>query len=342
MAEVLVEVTRRPIVESRHWGHVAVCNSKGELIAKVGDVNTKSYIRSACKPIQALNIFALGAADKWDFTDKEYAIFCSSHYGEPEHQEVILGLLDKLGCEIDDLLTGTPHSIRPAYYEQQLRENHILKPYNSDCSGKHCGFLAGCIDKGYPIANYNEPDHPLQQDVLNIVSEVFGYPAEEIEIGVDGCGVPVHGMPLINMAMGYARFTTTENLPEKYRHGAEVLFNAMNAAPEMVAGVGGFCTELLRATKGRLIGKVGAEAIYCIGVKDKDLGIAIKVEDGNLYRPLFCTAMEVLNQLGLLSGEEKEALKLFARPPVLNDHKLVVGEVRPAFKLEFTGKKIRS
>ena len=73
-------------------------------------------------------------------------------------------------------------------------------------------------------------------------------------------------------------------------------------------------------------------------VKDKDLGIAIKVEDGNIYRPLSCAAMEVLNQLGLLSEEENEELRAFAHPAVLNDHKWVVGEVRPALKLEFAGK----
>lgn len=29
----------------------------------------------------------------------------------------------------------------------------------------------------------------------------------------------------------------------------------MNRAPEMVAGTGGFCTELIRHTKGKLVGK---------------------------------------------------------------------------------------
>ena len=338
MAEILVEVTRGPIVESRHYGDVAVCNGKGELIAYKGDPEFVTYIRSACKPIQALNRFCSGSAEKWVFTQKEYAIMCSSHYGEPMHQEVILELLDKIGCTLDDLQTGTPYSIRPAYYEQQLREHHVLKPYNSDCSGKHCGFLSDCIASGYPTEGYTRPDHPVQKDVLRIVSEVADLPAEQIAIGIDGCSVPVHGMPLHNMAKAYARFSTPENLPEKYRRGAKILADAMNAEPDMLAGPGGFCTEFLRATHGRFVGKLGAEAVYCVGVRGRDLGIAVKIEDGNMMRPLYPAVMSVLDQLGLLSDEEKAALKQFTEPPVINDHGWTVGSVRPVFRLNFTGK----
>ena len=338
MPECLVEVTRGPIVESRHYGSVAVCNSKGEIIAKAGDPEIVTYIRSACKPLQALNRFCSGAAEKFDFTTKEYAIMCSSHYGEPMHQEVILGLLEKIGCSLDDLLTGAPYSIRPDYYKEQLWDHHELKPYNSDCSGKHCGFLADCIASGYPKAGYNKPDHPLQKDVLKIVSEITEVPEHEIAIGVDGCSVPVHGLPLKNMAMAYAKFSTSEKLPEKYRKGAQILADAMNAEPDMLAGPGGFCSEFLKATHGKFVGKLGAEAVYCVGVRGKDLGIAVKIDDGNMYRPLYPAVMSVLDQLGLLTDQEKEALKPFIEPPILNDHGNEVGVVRPAFKLEFTGR----
>ena len=335
MVDILAEVTRSGIVESRHYGHVAVCSSNGDILAHAGDPEMVTFIRSACKPMQALILFESGAADKFDFTDKEFAIMCSSHYGEPIHQEVILGLLGKIGCTMDDLETGCPYSIRPAYFEQQLRENIEMKPYNSDCSGKHCGFLAGCIAAGYPTKGYYEPDHPLQQDVLKIVSDITGVAAEDIGIGTDGCGVPVHALPLKNMAMAYARFTSPENLPEKYRAGAARLFDAMNAEPDMVAGPGGFCTELIRACGGRLIGKIGAEAVYCVGFKDKDLGVVVKVDDGNMLRAIPPVVVSVLDQLGMLSSSEKAALKDlgFARPQIINDHGRPVGEVRAAVSL---------
>lgn len=336
MPELLAEVTRGSIVESRHYGHVAVCDSAGHLIAYAGEPETVTYIRSAAKPIQALNVFLSGAYDRFRFTHQELAIMCSSHYGETMHEEVILRILEKLNLPMEALLCGSPLSIQSDLRNRQLWEHHDLKPYNSDCSGKHCGFLASCLAKGYPIEDYNQPNHPLQRDILEIVSDITSVPENDIAIGVDGCGVPVHGIPIWNMAMAYARITNTAHLPEKYRFGADTIFTAMNAAPEMVAGTGGFCTELIKNTHGKLIGKLGAEAIYCVGIKGRDIGIAVKIEDGEYHRPLYPVVMSVLQQLDLLTQEEAEALKIFAVPPIVNDLGRKVGMTRPAFRMKIS------
>ena len=50
MSVVLAEVKRGAVVESRHYGSVAVVNGKGELVASAGDVDFLTYIRSAAKP----------------------------------------------------------------------------------------------------------------------------------------------------------------------------------------------------------------------------------------------------------------------------------------------------
>jgi len=292
-------------------------------------------MRSAAKPIQALNIFLSGAYDRFRFTPKETAIMCASHYGEPMHQEVILGILKKLNLPVEALLCGSPLSIQADMSRRQLWQHHELKPYNSDCSGKHCGFLASCLAKGYPIEDYNQPNHPLQRDVLKVFSDITGVPESDIVIGVDGCGVPVHGIPVRNMAAAFAKISNTDNLPEKYRFGADTIFAAMNAAPEMVAGTGGFCTELTKNTHEKLIGKLGAEAIYCVGIKGRDIGIAVKIEDGEYHRPLYPVVMSVLSQLDLLTREESEALKAFAEPPIINALGSTVGITRPAFKLKY-------
>ena len=334
MSEILVEITRGPIAESVQRGHVAVCNAKGELIAWAGDPDTVTYMRSAAKPIQALNIFLSGAQERYQFEQKELSIACASHYGEEFHQKTILGMLEKLGLDLSDLLCGHTYSISEEVKNRQLREHFKLDNYNSDCSGKHCGFLAACLVKGYSIKGYNSPDHPLQKDILQVMSEVCEVPAEEIPIGVDGCSVPVHALPVKNMAIGFAREANPEYLPEKYREGAGKLYDAMNAHPEMVAGTHGFCTELMEKTHGKLFGKLGAEGVYCIGIRDKNLGIAVKMEDG-IFRGMYPTVISVLDQLGLLTGEEKESLKEWARPRVRNVPGTVVGEIRPVFTLHY-------
>lgn len=332
MSAPLVEVTRGGFVESRHYGSVAVTNSRGELLASLGDPNFVTFIRSSCKPFQAMNAIFSGAAERYAFTKEEFAILCSSHYGEDDHRAVVDGILQKIGLPRTALLCGKPLSISAPYCARQLRENIELLETNSDCSGKHSGFLAVCRHKGYPIENYNAPDHPMQRELLAILSHMFCLPEEEILVAVDGCGVPVHGMPLASMARAYARLTTPDVLDEPYRSAAETLVDAMVSHPHLIAGTGGFCTELMTHTKGRLCGKIGAEAVYCIGVRGKDLGIAVKVEDGN-FRALHPAVMEVLRQLDLVTEEELQLLSRFAAPTIKNDLGAVVGTIRPCFTL---------
>ena len=91
MSEPLVNVTRGPIVESVHYGDIAVVDHTGRLLAFAGDPYRVTYLRSAAKPLQALNVLLSGAADRFAFTDEELAIMCASHYGEDYHQKVIQG-----------------------------------------------------------------------------------------------------------------------------------------------------------------------------------------------------------------------------------------------------------
>lgn len=334
MASVLAEITRGEVVESRHYGNIAVADGEGRLVAFQGGPETVAYMRSAAKPMQALNVILSGADEEFSLTDKELAIICASHYGEDFHREVIDGILKKLGLPLEALLCGSPLSTSPSYRKKQLEEHCKLTPANSDCSGKHCGFLAVCRKKGYSTGDYNSPEHPLQKEVLKIISDFTAVPEGEIKIGVDGCSVPVHAVPLKNMATAYAKFATPNFAPEIYRNGCVRLFNAMNAYPEMIAGSGGFCTEFLRATDGKFIGKLGAEAVYLIGVKNENLGIAVKIDDGST-RALYPVVLSVLDALGLINEREKEALNSFYCVPVLNNLGSEVGKIRPTVNLTF-------
>lgn len=333
MSEFLVDVIRGNLVESRHRGDAVVVNSAGKVLAYVGDPYHVSYLRSSAKPIQALNVVLSGAAEKFSFSDKEIAIMCASHYGEDFHRKTIMGMLDKFGLDLDSLLCGSPISIDFEYAMKLAAAGHKFDQANSDCSGKHCGFIAACLTKGYHIENYDHPDHPLQKDVTEVISKMCEIPVEKIVIGEDGCGVPVHGMPLFNMALGFAKLANPENLSPEYKKACERIFRAMNAAPEMLAGTNGFCSELVRHTHGKLIAKLGAEAVYCVGIKGTDMGIAVKIEDGEYHRALNPAVMSILIQLGALSNEEITALSQFISPKNINHHNHVVGEIKPVFDL---------
>jgi len=335
MSEQLVEVSRGDIVECIHRGDIAITNASGQLLASVGDPQKITYFRSAAKPLQALNVFLSGAHEKYRFSAAEIAVICSSHYAEPFHLEAVSAILEKAGLSEQHVLGGVVTSLNPQYALQLAKENVTLTPLFSDCSGKHAGMLATCVHNNYDLKSYLLADHPVQKEILGIIAEMCGIKAAEIAIGIDGCSAPVHALPLANMAIGFARLANHNYAPQPYRVAAETIFCAMNERPEMVSGTGGFCTELIRKTNGKLVGKIGAEGVYCMGIKDQDIGIAIKVESGNMAM-LPPIAVAVLEQLDLLSEQELTQLAPYRRVDNLNDLNTVVGHICPAFSLKKT------
>ena len=105
-AEPLVKVTRGGITESRHRGHVVAVEPDGTIAAHLGAAETVTYLRSSAKPHQAIPLVASGAADRFGFTDKEIALACASHSGEPIHTELAASMLRKIGLKPEALKCG--------------------------------------------------------------------------------------------------------------------------------------------------------------------------------------------------------------------------------------------
>lgn len=332
MSEVLINVTRGPVVESMHRGDAVAVDNKGKILYQIGDPYKVTYLRSSAKPLQTINVFLSGAVDKYKFDDSEISIMCASHYCEDFHLKVIDSMLEKLGLNLNNLDCGSIYSISPKHYERQLKENHVLTQANNDCSGKHCGMLASCLVKGYSLENYTKFEHELQKDILTSLSYMCEIEPDKISIGVDGCTVPVHAMPIYNMALGFAKLANPENLDSDYKAACERIFDAMNNSPEMVSGTDGFCTELIRHTNGKLVGKLGAEGIYCIGIKGKNIGLAVKIEDGNYSRAINPAVMKCLEDMQVLEPSELENLKSFSKVSNYNNKNEVIGYIEPCFE----------
>ena len=321
--ELLVEVSRSEIVESRHYGHIVVVNNKGEILYSAGKPEMVTYFRSAAKPLQAVPLVKSGAYKYFSLAPKHLAVMTGSHTGEEMHCKTIKEILTSIEVEENNLKCGVQWPAKRETANNLIKAGLKPTPLHNNCSGKHAGMLALSKFKGWPIKEYWKLEHPVQQEMLLEVAEMCNYPKEKINIGIDGCGVPVFGMPLINMALGYANLVTCDANKE--------VVNAMISFPEMVFGPAQFDTELMNLT-GDLVAKAGVEAVYCIGLVDKGLGIAIKIEDGS-FRAIAPTAVEVLSQLKVLNDDILKKLLSFHRPYVKNKRKEIVGEIRPVFKL---------
>jgi L-asparaginase II len=338
----LVEVLRGEIVESRHRGHVVAVDSTGGVIARLGEPEFVTFLRSSAKPFQAIPLVATGAADRFGFTEKEIAIACASHNGEAIHTETVAGMLMKIGLDPSALKCGV-HEPFSAEVAESLRSEG-LRPtvLHNNCSGKHTGMLALALHLGAPVKTYDQPDNPVQQLIARAVSDFSGVSVEEIAMGVDGCGAPVFGVPVTAMALMYARLAATpeEWSDETTRRAARRIFRAMTMHPEIVGGrAERLDTKVMQAGRGIIVSKVGADGVYTAGVLPSErwprgLGLALKIEDGEDRRSRPTVVIETLRQLGVLDDEGIEALAPYSRFPIRNHRGDLVGEVRASFELE--------
>lgn len=333
-APLTIESTRSGFVESVHPVSVAVVDADGTLVAFAGNPELVTFWRSGAKPFQALPLVQDGAADRFGFGPRELALACASHSSEAVHRELAQAMLKAVGCEEEHLACGPHPPLSPAVVEEVARGGQTMTPCWSNCSGKHAGMLALARHHGWPTEGYERASHPVQERILSEVSRWTGVPREDIWQGVDGCTAVSFGLSLRGMATAYARFGMSGG------SAARRLREAMWAHPELVAGTGRLCTELMAAARGEVLAKVGAEGIYSAAVPALGLGVSLKVEDGDMRcapPALLAVLKQLFERLGAKRSLELavQGLAHHAEPRQRNTRGVVTGTLRAAGSLRF-------
>ncbi len=335
----VLNLTRGDIVESVHFGSFVIADSHGRILASAGDPNLVTYPRSSMKPLQVLSFLENSGADAYQLLPEEIAIMCASHSGTDEQVEVIKRLQDKIGVNVENLQCGVHWPIDKETSQAMRDRGEEPNALRHNCSGKHTGMLAYAQMLGLDIDTYLENSHPVQKVILNTVAEMCDLEPQSIPIAMDGCSAPVFGLPLVNFAMGIARLCDTSGLALQRAEACAKVVCAMSSYPEMVAGPGRFDTVLMRATRGKLIAKSGAEGYVAVGIKQGSLfqdspalGITLKISDGDhRKKAIDFLTIQILKALDVLEACELEQLSAFADSHIYNWRKIVVGEMLPTF-----------
>lgn len=323
---VLAEVTRGEAVESRHLGAFCVMGAGGKVLASAGDTTAPIFPRSAIKAFQALPLLESGAADRYGFTDEEIALCVSSHNGEPEHLRVARSMLAKAGVTEADYECGSHWPYDLPALRDMIAKGETPHDVHNNCSGKHAGMLAFAKASGAPLKGYVGIEHPVQQAVAKAMGEICGVDLSQQIWGIDGCSVPTWALPLSNLARGFQRLASGEDLSETRKAACARIIKAARAHPFMVAGTERFCTDLMKAVP-RAFVKTGAEGVFCGAVPHAGIGIAIKCDDG-AHRASETAMAAVLAGLDCWTDKERAALQGFARQPIHSRKGVEIGEVR--------------
>jgi L-asparaginase II len=227
-------------------------------------------------------------------------------------------MLNKCGIGQDKLLCGTHPPLTKAARNEF--DETTATPINHNCSGKHAGMLACCAAKGWNIDGYNLIEHPVQQMTLDIMAKMCGIRKEDIIIGVDGCGVPVFGMPLINMSIGFSNLSNPVKLNDDYKVAVQQVSEAVKRYPLLMGGQDRVMTAFLEDNPG-VMAKDGAEAVFCCGKDGR--AFTFKLECGDGTDPFRFTMARFSPKI----GGKVEKLKPFYDIPIMTTHNQQVGQL---------------
>ncbi len=314
---VIADIVRSGFTEGHHYGSVVALAADGSVARAIGDVTGPILPRSCSKPIQALAMMCAGL----DLHDQLLALACASHSGEQIHLDGVRRILAAAGLSEDALQTPPDYPLDDDAKQKVVCSGGSKTSIQMNCSGKHAAMLATCVINGWPIENYLDREHPLQQAIAKTFAEVTG---EEIEhVATDGCGAPLLSTSLTGLARAFGRLASATEGPEKK------IADAIRAFPEYVSGSQRDERTLLQAIPGS-IGKAGAESCYVIGLSD-GRAFATKTSDGAARaRPIVMAAL--LQQQGVLDeeGVDADAVRKTGELVLLGGGE-PVGEIRASF-----------
>lgn len=325
----LIRQSRGELIECSYMGRICITGEDG-VIKALGDPSGYAYYRSASKPIQSLPVIMRRLNEKYGLTKKETAILSGSHWAQQQHIEALTSIMEKTGLREEDMIMLPTYPRDPVMMEKVIREGTGKRKIYHNCSGKHLGIMMLQRELGGDVRDYWKRDSIAQHEILAAISALTGTEKDRIMIGVDGCGVPVYAVPLKGIADSYLRLACPDLIKDDELRDAVIRNReAIHSAPYMLDATER-ASAIIDSDPG-FIGKDGALGLYVMGITEKRMGIAVKINDGNGSKAVY-VILNILKQLGY-TGDIIKRLEKLVPDEIVNDNDFVVGKQEPVFSI---------
>lgn len=322
----LVYEYRGELLDLIHYGYICIVDENSNVIYHAGDPDAMVFYRSASKPLQALPVIARRLDEKFGITDEESVMFSGSHQGDTFHVAALESIHKKAGLTEDMLV------MNPAY--PQVKHDPALPPrrFYHNCSGKHTAAMLLQRELGGEVRDYWKEDSPAQREIKRAVAGMSEFPEERVGVGLDGCGVPVFAVGMKNIAIAFKNLACPDKIVDPELAAAAARYvPRIHRYPNMMRGINMLCSDI--NFDGAIVAKGGANGVYGIGLKDRRMGISIKLLDG-------CDGMwpviihDVLKFLGHDNEDTYAMLEKKCPHVMINDNGTPCGRRECVFKLE--------
>jgi L-asparaginase II len=177
------------------------------------------------------------------------------------------------------------------------------------------------------IDDYLNPNHPIQTLILQYVEEMYEYPKEKMVTALDGCSAPIYSIPIYNQALAFKNLVATDACTQERKLACKIIVDAISTYPFMVAGSKRYCSDMMKVCGSRIIGKTGAEGLFCMSLLQEQIGVCIKIDDGKML-PQYNLAQALVEATGIFNEEILQPLNNYKRAELNNYNKFVTGEIK--------------
>ena len=322
MKKLYVNETRGGIVEAKHKIHVTAFQGNNQILS-IGEPNMIVPMRSVAKPFMLCPLMEDAGKSNIMLTPAMLSIMTSSHNGEKTHRKLVKHILSLSDSSVSNLHCGSHLPYYSWLYDEFFSEkNYESRQLFHNCSGKHAGMLLLASLMSVPKEEYWSTDHPVQRRIAKSVRTILEVGREEVfTLALDGCGVPTYCVKLKTIAKGFQSL---------YRQNALIpVFQAILAEPFFNSGTDRIEMKIINECGS--LAKTGSSGLFCLADKEDDIGIALKVEDGN-DEISEAAIVEVMAYLGLLDNDAKERLKQYRELDILTSTGLYAGKYEPIWE----------
>ncbi len=308
MSKIHVDFVRGKRVESTHEVKALVTNINGKILLSTNNDNEYFFPRSSIKIFQAIPFAMSNAIKNYKLNNKHIALACASHKGEKFHIKELKKWVAKINIKTKNLQCGIHAPLDKNASEKIIYSRKKFNELHNNCAGKHLGMLTSCLINNQSITNYLDYNHAHQKNIRKIFNKFTESKLSKKNFSLDGCSAPQYSFKIKSISRALNNLIKSYKNNYEYTDQVRTLVNSILENPEFIGGTVSFDTKVIKASKGKIFCKSGAEGVFLFVDFQKEISGIIKITDGN-ERAIPIAILNIFKKFKVMSKVELKNLE---------------------------------